>query len=158
MARPLFYRHGGFGLASAQQNKPAVKLLVVGTGDYSEAFMDYAIKAAWFLDCEIITVDFSEKSGGPGSSAPSSAAMLLARLSRAMGIRTRHIVKQGPKRSVVAEVIREIPGIRYILDSESVEYPDRGVRLGAVPRLQIAKAYSNRFRQLFSYPAGSSGR
>ncbi len=143
-------------MASAQQNKPAVKLLVVGTGDYSEAFMDYAVKAAWLLDCEIITVDIPAKSSELRRGTSSSAAMLLARLSRAMGIRTKHIVKQGSKRSVVAEVIREIPGIRYILDSDSVEYPDRGVRLSTVPRLQIAKAYRNRFRQLFSYSSSSS--
>ncbi len=145
-------------MASSHQNKPAVKLLVVGTGDYSEAFMDYAVKAAWLLDCEIITVDISENPGGSLHDAPSSAAMVLARLARAMGIRTMRIVKQGPKRSVVAEVIREIPGIRYILDSDSVEYPGRGVSLGAVPRLQIAKAYGSRLGHLFSYPQDSSGR
>ncbi len=114
-----------------QKNAPT-KVLMVQDGEYMQQVMDYAMKMAQRLDCDIIALDVTDKPlqfSGDRKIRERARFMELARnngerftsLAQARGIKVKHIIDIGVPEEVIARVSAADAGVRYVLSKPEGE-------------------------------------
>jgi K+-sensing histidine kinase KdpD len=136
------------GVLAADNTRSVTKILTVQDGDHSAALVDYAMKMARKLDCEIVALDVSEE---PLSfegerrdreisrfrQRAESNAETLQLKAQALGVTCRHIVQVGKQEEVIKAVSREDAGIRYVLLKPAQEYVSADRRQARIPVVDL---------------------
>lgn len=133
---------------AADNTRSVTKILTVQDGDHSAVLVDYAMKMARKLDCEIVALDVTEE---PLSfegerrdreisrfrQRAESNAETLQLKAQALGVTCRHIVQVGKQEEVIKAVSREDAGIRYVLLKPAQEYVSADRRQARVPVVDL---------------------
>lgn len=129
----------------AQQNM-VTKILAVQDGEHSTILVDYAVKMAQKLDCEIIALDVSEEPlqhSGPrrereinrfNQRAQQNAETLRLK-AETMGVKCKHITQVGNQEEIIKALSQDDKSIRYVLikpAQEQVSVNKRQVRVPVV--------------------------
>ena len=133
---------------TAEQKSLTTKILTVQDGDHSPALVDYAVKMAQKLDCEIIALDVSEK---PLEYTGERRAREISRFQQragrnaetlrlkaeAMGVKCRHTAQVGNQEQIIKTLSREDAGIRYVLLKPAQEYVTADRRQARIPVVDL---------------------
>ena len=114
----------------------ATKILAVQDGDHSSVLVDYAVKMAQKLDCEIIALDVSEEPLGFSGERrereinrfhqrAQSHAETIQLKAEAMGVKCTHVVRIGNQEETIKALSMEDKGIRYVLLKPAQEAGNR---------------------------------
>lgn len=131
----------------AQKNM-AIKILAVQDGDHSTVLVDYAVKMAQKLDCEIIALDVSddplnhpderrEREINRFFQHAKSNAETIHLKAEAMGVKCTHVVKVGNQEETIKALSQEDRGIRYVLLKPAQEQATVGQRQVRVPVVDL---------------------
>ena len=131
----------------AEQNL-ATKILTVQDGDHSVALVDYAVKMAQKLDCEIIALDVSDKPLDYTDERRSREinrfqqrarrnAETLSLKAETIGVKCKHLVEIGNEEEIIKALSREDPGIRYVLFKPAQDYVSAERRKTRVPVVDL---------------------
>jgi hypothetical protein len=124
------------------------KILTVQDGDHSTMLVDYAVKMAQKLDCEIIALDVTEeplnftgerreREIGRFQQRARKNAQTLCLKAEAMGVRCRHLVEIGNQEQIIKALSRDDAGIRYVLLKPAQEYVTADRRQARVPVVDL---------------------
>lgn len=125
------------------QKKSPTKILVVEEGSYSRPMINYALKMAQRLDCEIVALDVTaEPLQHTGERQEQQMARFFDTAERnvssfleeagEMGIKIDHVMKIGERERVISELSAKDAGIRYVLSE-----PDPAMVAAAEGQVQI---------------------
>jgi len=132
----------------AVQESSTTKILTVQDGDHSTVLVDYAVKMAQKLDCEIIALDVSEE---PMDYAGERREREIRRFQQrarrnfealqlkadAILVKCTHIVKVGNQEEIIKALSKEDAGIRYVLLKPAHNYVDANRRQARVPVVDL---------------------
>lgn len=131
----------------AQQNM-VTKILAVQDGEHSTALVDYAVKMAQKLDCEIIALDVSEEplqhSGDRrereinrfNQRAQQNAETLRLK-AETMGVKCKHITRVGNQEETIKALSKDDKSIRYVLIKPLQEQVSVNKRQARVPVVDL---------------------
>ena len=133
---------------TAEQKGATTKILAVQDGDHSTALVDYAVKMAQKLDCEIIALDVSEEPlEYEGERREREISRFQQRAQRnsetlqlkaeAMGVTCKHIAQVGNQEEIIRALSREDNSIRYVLFKPAQEYVSADRRQARVPVVDL---------------------
>lgn len=133
---------------SAMQPNSTTKILTVQDGDHSTVLVDYAVKMAQKLDCEIIALDVSEqplehtgerreREIGRFQQRARRNAETLQLKAEAIGVKCTHLVQVGKQEEIIKALSREDAGIRYVLLKPAQEYVTADRRQARVPVVDL---------------------
>jgi K+-sensing histidine kinase KdpD len=126
----------------------ATKILVVQDGEHSQVLVDYAVKMAQKLDCEIIALDVSEEpldySGERRQReinrfhqrAKRNAETIMLK-AEAMAVACRHVAQVGTQEDTIKGLSREDKDIRYVLIKPAEEYVSANKKGARVPVVDL---------------------
>jgi hypothetical protein len=114
-----------------EQRDATAKILVVGDGVFSAKLADYAIKMGQRLDYEIVALSVftkcSPKGCGSGESDKNHflkraelGAASFAERATFSGIKLHQFAKIGTMENVVAKIVKEVAGIRFVLSEPDI--------------------------------------
>ncbi len=129
-----------------EMDNMTTKILAVQDGEHSTALVDYAVKMAHKLDCEIIALDVSEEplkhSGARRERAinrfnqrAQQNAETMHLKAETMGVKCRHIIRVGSQEAAIKALSQDDKSIRYVLikpAQEQVSVNKRQVRVPVV--------------------------
>ncbi len=132
---------------SAQQST-ATKILTVQDGDHSTVLVDYAVKMAQKLDCEIIALDVTDE---PLNYTGERRAREINRFrqrarrnsetlhlkAEAIGVKCTHLVEIGNQEQIIKALSKEDAGIRYVLLKPAQEYVTADRRQARIPVVDL---------------------
>lgn len=132
----------------AAEQDSTTKILTVQDGDHSTVLIDYAVKMAQKLDCEIIALDVMEEPlnfSGERREREISRFQQRARRNienlylkaEAMGVKCRHVVEIGKQEQIIKALSREDAGIRYVLLKPAQEFVSADRRQARVPVVDL---------------------
>lgn len=118
-----------------EQRDATAKILVVGDGVFSAKLADYAIKMGQRLDYELVALSVFSKCSPKGCDAGESeknhflkraelGAASFADKAAASGIKLHQFAKVGPMENVVAQIVKEVAGIRFVLSEPDTAVPE----------------------------------
>ncbi len=133
---------------AAMQPSSTTKILTVQDGDHSTVLVDYAVKMAQKLDCEIIALDVSEqpmeytgerreREIGRFQQRARRNAETLQLKAEAMGVKCTHLVQVGKQEEIIKALSKEDAGIRYVLLKPAQEYVTADRRQARVPVVDL---------------------
>jgi len=127
-----------------EEQQLSIKILAVQDGTSSPVLVDYAVKMAHRLDCEIIALDVSDEPLAYDGerrrrettrffqrAQRSAEAMLLK--AEAMGVKCRHIVEIANPEELIKALSQEDKSIRYVLTKPPQEELGTDQRKARVP-------------------------
>jgi hypothetical protein len=135
------------GIETVEQDS-ATKILTVQDGDHSSVLVDYAVKMAQKLDCEIIALDVTEaplnftgerreREIGRFQQRARRNAETLHLKAEAMGVKCRHVVEIGNQEQIIKALSKDDAGIRYVLLKPAQEYVNADRRQARVPVVDL---------------------
>lgn len=109
-----------------EQRDAVAKILVVGDGLFSQKLSDYAIKMGQRLDCEIVALSVFDKHCRERRDPDESEKVHFMKRSElgatgfadkavSSGVKFYQLAKIGTREGIIAQVVKEIAGIRYVL-------------------------------------------
>lgn len=131
-----------------EQQNMATRILAVQDGEHSTALVDYAVKMAQKLDCEIIALDVSEEPlnhSGPrrereinrfNQRARHNAETMLLK-AETMGVKCRHIIQVGNQEETIKALSHDDKSIRYVLIKPAQEQVSVNKRQARVPVVDL---------------------
>ncbi len=138
---------GNHGVEIVKQDS-TTKILTVQDGDHSTVLVDYAVKMAQKLDCEIIALDVTEEPlNFTGERREREILRFQQRARRnaetlqlkaeAIGVKCRHVVEIGNQEQIIKALSRDDAGIRYVLLKPAQEYVSAERRQARVPVVDL---------------------
>jgi len=135
------------GITTVEQDT-TTKILTVQDGDHSSLLVDYAVKMAQKLDCEIIALDVTEeplnftgerrqREIGRFRQRARRNAETLHLKAEAMGVKCRHVVEIGNQEQIIKALSKDDAGIRYVLLKPAQEYVSAERRQARVPVVDL---------------------
>lgn len=135
------------GMETVEQDS-TTKILTVQDGDHSSVLVDYAVKMAQKLDCEIIALDVTEEPlNFSGERREREIARFQQRARRnaetlhlkaeAMGVKCRHVMEIGNQEQIIKALSKDDAGIRYVLLKPAQEYVSADRRQARVPVVDL---------------------
>ena len=134
--------------ATFVEQDTTTKILTVQDGDHSSPLVDYAVKMAQKLDCEIIALDVTEeplnftcerweREIGRFQQRARRNAETLQLKAEAMGVKCRHVVEIGNQEQIIKALSKEDAGIRYVLLKPAQEFVNADRRQARVPVVDL---------------------
>ena len=134
--------------ATIVEQDTTTKILTVQDGDHSSLLVDYAVKMAQKLDCEIIALDVTEeplnftgerreREIGRFQQRARRNAETLQLKAEAMGVKCRHVVEIGNQEQIIKALSKEDAGIRYVLLKPAQEFVNADRRQARVPVVDL---------------------
>ena len=131
----------------AQQNM-TTKILAVQDGEHSTALIDYAVKMAQKLDCEIIALDVSaEPMSFSGERKEREISRFRQRAQRnaetiqlkadAVGVSCKHVVQVGNQEETIKKLSQNDKSIRYVLIKPAQEQTIANQKRPRVPVVDL---------------------
>lgn len=126
----------------------ATKILVVQDGEHSSVLVDYTVKMAQKLDCEIIALDVSEEplnySGERRQReinrfhqrAKKNAETIMLK-AEAMAVACKHVAQIGNQEETIKKLSQEDKAIRYVLIKPAEEYVSVDRKRARVPVVDL---------------------
>ena len=135
-------------LSRMLEKQKATKILVVQDGDHSAMLVDYAVKMAQKLDCEIIALDVSdeplnftgerrEREINRFYQRARSNAETIQLKAEAMGVICKHIQQVGDQEKIIKELSQDDKCIRYVLIKPAQEHVSADIRRPRVPVVDL---------------------
>jgi len=126
------------------QNNLTTKILAVQDGISSTVLVDYAVKMAHKLDCEIIALDISseplmykgdrrERETNRFFQRAQKSAETMRLKAEVLGVKCRHIVEIGNQEEIIKALSQEDKSIRYVLTKPEHEQLNADKRQVRVP-------------------------
>ncbi len=134
--------------ATTVEHNTTTKILTVQDGDHSSLLVDYAVKMAQKLDCEIIALDVTEEPlNFTGERREREISRFQQRARRnaetlrlkaeAIGVKCRHVVEIGNQEQIIKALSKDDAGIRYVLLKPAQEFVNADRRQARVPVVDL---------------------
>jgi len=131
----------------AQQNS-VTKILLVQDGEHSTALVDYSVKMAQKLDCEILSLDVTdeplnysgerkEREVNRFYERTNKNAETIQLKAEAMGVTHNHVVKIGSQEETIKALSQNDKSIRYVLIKPEQERLSVGQKQPRVPVVDL---------------------
>ncbi|MBM9603199.1 universal stress protein [Desulfopila inferna] len=131
-----------------EQQNMATKILAVQDGEHSTALVNYVVKMAQKLDCEIVALDVSEEpllhSGARRereinrfSQRAQQNAETMHLKAETMGVKCNHIIRVGNQEETIKALSQDDKSIRYVLIKPAQEQVSVNKRQARVPVVDL---------------------
>lgn len=134
---------------SVDQRFQSTKILTVQDGNCSSSLVDYAVKMAHKLDCEIIALDVSEeplvyegerrtRETNRFHQRAQRSAETLQLKAEAMGVKCKHVIQIGNQEDTIRALSQEDKTIRYVLTKPAQEQLSTDQRQVRIPVFDLS--------------------
>lgn len=135
-------------LARMMEQPAATKILVVQDGDHSTMLVDYAVKMAQKLDCEIVALDVcddplnysgerKEREINRFHQRARNNSETIQLKAEAMGVVCKHVTQIGKQEETIKELSKDDKCIRYVLIKPAQEHVSADKRQPRVPVVDL---------------------